>query len=257
MKTMKKNKIISIATLIIALLWTSCSEDFLEPRPLSFYAPENTFINEDGLNAALVACLRNSRHELYGDGMPMITENIFSDVAVEGTTDKTGPAMDLPAQILPDANNNSADRNRITWYWNEGYYRIKYANTVISRIDVADWTNKEAQRNNILGKAYFHRSRVYYRLTQQFGDVPLLLEEVTSPKLDFYTCTRESILRKIKKDMEFAAQWVKTEAETGVVGDINKAACNHLLTKIRFGTDPNTMLPFLQQTQLLTMATTT
>ncbi len=229
---MKKNKIISIATLIIALLWTSCSEDFLEPRPLSFYAPENTFINEDGLNAALVACLRNSRHELYGDGMPMITENIFSDVAVEGTTDKTGPAMDLPAQILPDANNNSADRNRITWYWNEGYYRIKYANTVISRIDVADWTNKEAQRNNILGKAYFHRSRVYYRLTQQFGDVPLLLEEVTSPKLDFYTCTRESILRKIKKDMEFAAQWVKTEAETGVVGDINKAACNHLLTKI-------------------------
>ena len=228
---MKKYKLISIFTLIMVLMWTGCSEDFLEPKPLSFYAPENTFVNEDGLNAALVACLRNARHEFYGDGNPMITENIFSDVAIEGTTDKSGPAMDLPAQILPDANNNSANTNRITWYWNEGYYRIKYANTVISRIDVADWKS-EADRNNILGKAYFHRSRVYYRLTQQFGDVPLLMEEVTSPKLDFYTCTRESILRKIKKDMEFAAKWVKTEAEGVPVGDINKAACNHLLTKI-------------------------
>ena len=197
---MKKYKIISIVTLVMVLMWTSCSEDFLTPKPLSFYAPENTFIDEEGLNAALVACLRNSRHELYGDGAPMITETIFSDMAVEGTTDKTGPAMDLPAQILPDANLNSANFNRIGWYWKEGYYRIKYANTVVSRIDVADWKSDE-DRNNILGKAYFHRSRVYYRLTQQFGDVPLLLEEVTSPKLDFYTCTRESILQKCKKDM--------------------------------------------------------
>ncbi|WP_198152453.1 RagB/SusD family nutrient uptake outer membrane protein [Draconibacterium sediminis] len=228
---MKKINIISIVTLIMVLMWTSCSEDFLEPKPLSFYAPENTFVNEDGLNAALVACLRNARHEFYGDGNPMITENIFSDVAVEGTTDKSGPAMDLPAQILPDANLNSTNYNRIGWYWQEGFYRIKYANTVISRIDVAEW-DSEADRNNILGKAYFHRARVYYRLTQQFGDVPLLLEEVTAPKLDFYTCTRESILKKMKKDMEFAAQWVKTEADGVPIGDINKAACNHLLTKI-------------------------
>ncbi len=228
---MKKNRIISIVTLVMVLMWTSCSEDFLEPKPLSFYAPENTFINEEGLDAALIACLRNARHEFYGDGNPMITENIFSDVAAEGTTDKSGPAMDLPAQILPDANLNSTNANRIGWYWQEGYYRIKYANTVVSRIDVAEWKS-DADRNNILGKAYFHRSRVYYRLTQQFGDVPLLLEEVTAPKLDFYSCTRESILRKIKKDMEFAAQWVKAEADGVSVGDINKAACNHLLTKI-------------------------
>ena len=32
--------------------------------------------------------------------------------------------------------------------------------------------------------------------------------------------------------MEFAAKWVKPESEGVPVGDINKAACNHLLTKI-------------------------
>ncbi|NQU54112.1 MAG: RagB/SusD family nutrient uptake outer membrane protein [Bacteroidetes bacterium] len=228
---MKKYSIISIVTLLMLLMGPGCSEDYLTPKPLSFYAPENTFINEAGLNAALVACLRGSRHELYGDGAPMITETIFSDMAVEGTTDKTGPAMDLPAQILPDANLNSANFNRIGWYWKEGYYRIKYANTVISRIDVADWAS-DADRNNILGKAYFHRARMYYRLTQQFGDVPLILEEITSPRLDFYTTERKSILQKIKKDLTFAAQWVKSEADGVPVGDINKAACNHLLAKV-------------------------
>ena len=52
----------------------------------------------------LIACLRNARHEMYGDTPPFISEGIFSDIAVEGTTDKTGIHMDMPAVILPDAN---------------------------------------------------------------------------------------------------------------------------------------------------------
>ena len=134
---MKMKKYSFIALLIVVLLGGSCSKDFLKPEPLSFYAPENTFIDANGLNTALIACLRNARHEFYGDGTPIISELIFSDVAVEGTTDKTGPAMDLPAQILPDAELNNTDYNKVGWYWVEGYNRIKYANTVISRIDNA------------------------------------------------------------------------------------------------------------------------
>ena len=206
-----------------------CSEDFLEPKPLSFYAPENTFVDAKGFNAALIACLRNARHEYYEDTPPFVSEMIFSDVAVEGTTDKTGVHMDMPAVILPDANMDYGDVTKLGRYWTEAYNRIKYANVVISRIDNADWTNKEAQRNNILGKAYFHRANVYYRMANQYGDVPLILEEITGPKLDFYSCTRESILQKCKKDLEFASQWVDVNAP---VGDINKAAVNHLLTKV-------------------------
>ncbi len=228
---MKKYIFFTILSMVLASMWLSCSEEFLEPNPLSFYAPENTFVDAKGFDAALIACLRNIRHEYYGDGNPMITESIFSELAVEGTTDKTGPAMDLPAQILPDAQLNNTNYNRIGWYWVEGYKKIKYSSIVIARIDQAEYPN-EAERNHVLGKAYFHRSRAYYMLTQQFGDVPLILGEISEPKLDFYTCTRESILEKIKKDMEFAVQWVKPESETGIVGDVTKAACYHLLTKI-------------------------
>jgi len=225
-------KYINIILLVfIQILGSSCSEEWLTPEPKSFYSPENTFINPEGLEAALVACLQSNRAEFYGEGTGEMTENLFSDLVVEGSTDKAGPAMDLPAQILPDAELNSHNHNRIGWFWVESFKRIKYANVVVSRIDDIEWESEE-QRNHILGKAYFHRARTYYRLTHQFGDVPLILEEINGPRLDFHSVTRESILQKCKKDLDFAAEWVKAESEGTLIGDINKAAVNHLLTKV-------------------------
>tara|TARA_R110000744_G_scaffold33035_5_gene76988 strand:- start:2122 stop:3759 length:1638 start_codon:yes stop_codon:yes gene_type:complete len=158
----------------------------------------------------------------------MITENIFSEVSVEGTTDKSGPAQDLNLLILPDANLNSANFNRIGWFWEEFYKGIKYANTVIGRLDDAEFES-EAQKNDILGRALFHRAYRYYRLTQQFGDVPLILEEITSARLDFVSTARETILRKMQEDLNVAVPLVNAVANNG---DINKDAVLHLLTKV-------------------------
>jgi hypothetical protein len=158
----------------------------------------------------------------------MITENIFSEVSVEGTTDKSGPAQDLNLLILPDANLNSADANRIGWFWQEFYKGIKYANTVIGRLEDATFES-DAQKNDILGRALFHRAYRYYRLTQQFGDVPLILEEITSARLDFVTTARETILRKMQQDLNLAVPMVNDVANPG---DINKDAVLHLLTKV-------------------------
>jgi hypothetical protein len=138
---------------------------------------------------------------MYGDTPPLFPEGIFSDIAVEGTTDKTGVHMDMPAQILPNENMDYSDRTKLGRYWTEAYNRIKYANVVINRIDVASWKD-EAERNNVLGKAYFHRANVYYRLTHQYGDVPLILTEIMEPKLDsIHVLT--SILRKCKRISNF------------------------------------------------------
>ena len=207
---------------------TSCKETWLKPEPLSFYEPDLTFKDLGGLKATLVACERNLRMEWYGDAMPMITESVFSDIAVEGTTDKSGPAQNLNLLITPDAQLNHIDYNRIGWYWLEGYKGIKYANTAISRIDLPTYKN-EQEKNELLGAAYFHRAARYYRLTQQFGDVPLILSEINGPKLDFQTTKREVILKKMKEDLEFAEQWVPAVTDKGMV---NKGSVSHLLTKI-------------------------
>ncbi|MGV3642429.1 MAG: RagB/SusD family nutrient uptake outer membrane protein [Adhaeribacter sp.] len=229
MRTLYKK---SIYALLLAGVSTfgiiGCKEEFLKPQPLSFYAPDNTFNDAAGMEAALVAGLRNMRYEWYGDSPPILTEHIFSEVAVEGTTDKSGPAQDLNLMITPDANLNHTDRNKIGWFWIEGFKGIKYANVVITRIDEATYESEE-KRNAILGTAYFHRAFRYYRLTQQFGDVPLILGEIQSPKLDFYSTKREVILQKMKEDLEFAEKWVPVSP---LKGEITRGAVSHLLTKV-------------------------
>jgi hypothetical protein len=227
---MRTKKSIYILPLTLAFIFgtISCKEEYLEPKVLSFYAPENTLNDAQGMRGALIACLRNMRLEYYGDSPPILTEHIFSEVAVEGTTDKSGPAQDLNLLITPDAQLNHVDWNRIGWYWFEGYRGIRYANAVITRIDLPKY-DSEQERNEILGAAYFHRACRYYRLTQQFGDVPLLLKEYSEPKLDFYSTNREVILQKMKEDLEFAELWVPDAVDKGAV---SKGAVSHLLTKV-------------------------
>jgi len=225
MKTQSKNIFLLITVLLSAL---SCSEEYLKPKPLSFYSPENTYIDAEGMRGALVACAINMREEWYGDAPPITTENIFSEGTVEGTTDKVGPAQNLNLQITPDAELNHTNFNRIGWYWINEYSGIKYANTVISRIDNANFVSEE-EKNRILGTAYFYRAYFYYRLVHQFGDVPLLLNEVTAPKVNYYSTSRMVILKKMKEDLDFAEKWVSDNVDRG---EITRGAVSHLLTKV-------------------------
>ncbi len=101
----------------------SCNKDYLKPKPLSFYEPSATYIDAAGMRAALVSCARNLRNEYYGDGMPFLTESLFSEVTVDGITDKSGPAQDNNLQITPDnasSGNDNADHARIWYYWAKG-----------------------------------------------------------------------------------------------------------------------------------------
>lgn len=218
----------NIKALFIGLiLMMSCSTEWLEPKPLSLFTPENAFVDTRGMYGALTACEKAMREEFYAFSCPIIYELIFSEVAVIGITDRPGPPMNMNLQVNPNSAQHS-DNTRLEWYWNQAYKIISYANIVINRIDETAFTS-EAERNAVLGTAYFHRSYQYYRLTQQFGDVPFIGKEIQEPRLDFYSTAREVILQKAKKDMEFASEWVLDNVDRGRV---TKGACFHLLTKI-------------------------
>lgn len=223
-----KKHIVLAGTIGILTGLSACSDSWLEPKPLSFYTPENAYINAEGLYGALTSCERNMRHEFFGDAAPIVTEMVQSDICVEGTTDKAGPQMDMDNTLLPDMNLNHNDKTKVGWYWYEGYKAVKYANVVISRLDAATFKD-EAERNAVLGAAYFQRAYRYFKLTHQFGDVPFLEGELTVPKYDFYSYDRWSILNKIKEDMEYAYQWVPERVDRGKT---SKSACGVLLMKI-------------------------
>ena len=106
-----KNKMTYIGLLAFLFLVgvSSCKKDWLTPNPLSIYSPENTFVDKAGFVSGLAACAKNLRDEYFGDGAPIISENIFSDISVEGTDDKSGPAQNMDMQIRPDAQLNNVD----------------------------------------------------------------------------------------------------------------------------------------------------
>ncbi len=208
---------------VFAFLIFSCEESWLDPKPLSIFVPENIYIDKAGLDAVLLTNRKNLRNEYYGGPNVFDNELVGTDAFVSGN--KSNQAThNFPLQVTP----TGTGLHDFFDSWNNAYNQIRNANVVISRIDLPEWAG-EQDKNEILGEAYFHRAYWYYRLVHQFGDVPFLNKEYTEPKIDFYTHSRKTILNKIQSDMEFAVQWLPEVVEPGKV---NRAAGNHLLTKI-------------------------
>ena len=72
MKTMIKYKA-AMLSLTIGL-FSSCGSDFLDPKPLSFYAPENALVDETGLQAVLDKAMTTFRGEFCSDQAPFLTK---------------------------------------------------------------------------------------------------------------------------------------------------------------------------------------
>ena len=223
-----KSRNIYICVAVAFLSLNSCTDSWLEPKPLSFHTPEDTYVGVDGFEATLSACEAEMHDEYNGDGCAILTEMIQSDICVEGTTDKAGPQMDMDKSLLPDMPLDNMDYTRVGWYWTHGYKAIKSANIIIARIDEGKFANEE-DKSRILGQAYFHRAYWYYKLVHQFGDIPWLDYELAEPKTDFYSYDRWSILEELKRNLEYSYQNVPDNVNRGKV---SKSACGVLLMKI-------------------------
>ena len=216
-----KRKIILLLTAF--LLTFGCTEEWLAPDPLSFFAPESTLVDKAGMDALIVTINMRYRNEYaIRDQNDLLGEWNYSDFTVNGA-----PPASIPHNLETQMTPTSTGDKEAVHYWQYAWGGIKDANIIISRIDEVEFKT-ESEKNEVLSKGYFSRAYWYYRLVHQFGDVPFITEEVTSPKLDFYSHSRETILKQITEDMEFAAQWLPEDV---VPGDVNRAAGSFLLTK--------------------------
>ncbi|MBS7564831.1 RagB/SusD family nutrient uptake outer membrane protein [Mucilaginibacter sp. Bleaf8] len=228
MKKMNKNIIASIAIAAVFIAGGCTKRSELFPEAPSKFPADLTLTTPAAFRSAALALNPSVRFEFFGDAAPMLTESIFTDAAVEGTTDKTTPAQDLNARITPTANLDSDDYNKIARYWYAWYAGIHDANVIISRIDNVQWTSAN-EKNQILATAYFHRAYRYYRLVHEFGDVPLILKEETQVNTGYFSTQRMVILKQMKTDLEFA---VSSLTDANNKGEVSKGAAAHLLAKV-------------------------
>jgi hypothetical protein len=237
--------------LIIAIctsaFFSSCSEEFLEPDPLSFYEPTTTFSTESGLQAALAMADRHLKTYWtfwtdVSNNVPISTEYQFSELALYGKTDANvgGVDFDIATGLTPtgganDGGTGGTDGNYINYFWKETYTGIKYANTICSFIGNVEGLD-EATKNAYLGRAYFHRAFRYLHLVFQFGDVPLVTKILEVPKQNYRSTKKAAILDMITADMEKAVEWVPEQKDMPFIGMVNKGACRILLAKCYLAT---------------------
>jgi len=255
MKNLYKNRnyILTALALVITLcgtaLFSSCSDGFLEPKPLSFYEPGATLSSESGMRAVMAMTDRHLRHywthQANGNSNnnnPMGTEYIFSDLMAFGKTDEPATALcfsiaDQLTQQNAGGGSDSGNTNTelIQYFWTETYNGMKYANTVINFIDNVKGMS-EATKNAYLGRALFHRAFRYYTLVFQFGDVPLITKIPEVPKLNYRCTKKEAILEMITLDLEKAVEYVPNQKDMEYLGMVNKGACRMLLIKCYLAT---------------------
>lgn len=220
------------AIIFTSLLFGSCSEDFLEPDPLSFFEPGNTFTTEAGLLSTLAAAdVQFRNYWINGESGALALQYRLSEMAVGGKTDDSNMFTDVNGTLTP-----TNMRDNTGWFWNDVYWSgVGFSNTIITYIDNVEGLD-ENLKNAYLGRAYFHRSFRYLNLVFQFKDIPLITKVLGSPKMDYRSTKREAILDMITQDMEFAVKWVPEQSEMNYTGMVNKGACRMLLIKCYLAT---------------------
>ncbi|MEX0774054.1 MAG: RagB/SusD family nutrient uptake outer membrane protein [Balneolales bacterium] len=206
---------------ILFLSLTSCSENFLQPEPLSFFAPENVYTDKAGFEAQLVTLRKNLTGEHSGGrGTARIPAQwIFGETHLASAFSNWNFLTPNPTSDHYDVVKGIEDK----------YQYIKDANVVISRINDIEWDSSE-DKELILAEALWHRAYWYTRMVNSYGDVPWIGEEVTSARVDFNTHTRKAILNKIQSDMEDHV--IGVLPVNVVPGAVSNGAADHLLTRI-------------------------
>ncbi len=205
--------------LTLCLTTISCEETFLDERSESSLTPENAFNTDKDFEASVNNLYRLVREELY-------SRNDFQPWNYAYRTDIGFP-------ITASAPNLSADYNPVSGFsnghWNPYFKIISEANTIIGRVPTSRLS--EADKRSYEAQGRFFRAFAYRCLSYLFGGVPLILEEVNTPKIDFVRATRKEVYAQVIEDLKFAAE--NLSGITAVKdGQISNLVAQHFLSEV-------------------------
>lgn len=230
-----KTRLKTAALFILAsVAIVSCKKSVLDEVPQDFYSPENlkdaaTF---QSATNTLYSDLRNfTMGQIANSGMYMRDYlRIGTDVATSGQRARPYQMVDF-SQFNPQ-------HEAVNYYWDASYTGIlPRANLIISRASQpgVTWAN-DAEKNGIIAQAKFFRAYSYNTLVGVYGDVPLITEEITTPRYNFVRTPAQTVLDTVRKDLEFASAWLPKDPDALVSasldGRLTSAAADQLLTDV-------------------------
>lgn len=215
-----------IFLLVIPILLTVVScDDFTILAPISERNVENFYQTETDFQVAINGAYQAlAARDAYGRDYVLLTE-MRADNTNHGGGD-TGLAEEF---FRLNTFTELPTTGTIESAWAGGYQGIARTNTILSRLGNVTLPNPALQ-SRIEGEALFIRSLFYYNLAIIYGNIPLQLEEVTSPEIQINQVSADIIYEQIAGDLETAQGLLPqnyTEPEN--LGRATSGAANALL----------------------------
>lgn len=220
MKLMPTTRV--ILALSTALVLSGCSEDFTRLSPISDRNVEDFYQNQTDFTVAINGAYSTlAGSGAYGRSYVLLHE-MRSDNTMNG-----GGNTGLAEVFFRIAHfSELATSTELSSPWTTAYQGIARTNTILDRLDaLEDGDFKE----RIRGEALFIRSLFYYQLADLWGNVPLQLEEVTSPDIEVNQVSADVIYAQIASDLEVAQSVLPASYDGEDVGRATSGAANTLL----------------------------
>lgn len=214
---------------ITGFVFTSCSDEFLNPLPDSAVAVEAFFQSDEdvlagviGIYDAIQGVNENTETNIGRANRGVQFEHLLTEHRTDNTRNATleGSKSDFHRYTVNANNVESED------YYQSMYQVIFRANNILNFIDVAD-TNNQAK---YAAEAKFLRAYAYFKLVRLYGDVPLVTS-VVGP-LDnealFTRIPEAQIYAQIIEDLDEAVNTLDNTYKSRA----SRAAAQALLAKV-------------------------
>ena len=220
---MKVLKLYSV--FLMTALLSSCSQDFLDLKPIStatsdnFYRTADDFKNAvNGGYAGLQAAGLTGNSYIFGE--------IASDNTVAVASGSVTDQDEFDRFYIKTTNPYISGR------WNDAYSVIARYNTILDKIGAV--TMDETLKNRYIAETKFLRAIVYFTLVQTFGDVPLILKPVATPDegYSFGRSPKADVYAQIEKDLSEAESVLPVSYAAADIGRATKGAAKSYLGKV-------------------------
>jgi hypothetical protein len=209
--------------LAVGVLVAGC-DSYLEEENYTSLSIETAKSNPETFDQLVASVYERARETTthYTADMYYQLEDLGTDIVTRGTA-VTGTSD------LNDYVNFYSTNWTIGVYWANQYSIISAANVAIGTADEIEELEPGAKTTGI-GEAKFFRAMSYFNLVENYGGVPLVLNQVTTAETNYVRESEEAIYTQIVQDLQDALSAVPENPS--VYGRVSKDAVRHLLSKV-------------------------
>lgn len=205
---------------------TSCNEDmFLVEEARDFLTPSNAYVAYEDFQTSLNTLYAIVRERYYG------REGIYSHMMMM----HNGTDMWYDARLSSGISrwghydvNLETDSPVPLNEWRDWYSLISEVNNILANIVDSEMT--PAQAIEVEAETRFFRGFAYRHLVYLFGGVPLIVEQINSPRADFTRASKQEVLLQMVEDLSFASQNLPG-IQSVVDGKVSNIVAHHYLAE--------------------------